>query len=414
MCPVKLSVCRVALQNNLHELWALLNFLVPSLFHSSEDFAEWFNLEGNDQRADIVQRLHRLLRPFLLRRLKSDVEKALLPKIESCLLFSNRVALADGRQVAVEELVSTDLLAGQDGRVVRITTLDKTKVSSFAYQIKAGGASYTVTPGHLVTVSWRMGMREPRICQAPGMRHEHVQIFYADRATVKMKSIKVRFLRPGQTQPERERAAGVIWSSQTIARQVAAQFADGVREPAYPLVSMDDFGLKGDEDLLQWARDLRNHLTTIDLGDLVDVPVEQLVKREGELWNRVSPTTGAVSHQIMARFSSVPAVARVGPPQGQSGNTGVDAFAKAAEYDEAGWEQRAGLVAPIASIEALPTGGSYPYVLLNVESTTPQDEEVDRRYVLANGIVTHSQSSFGGGGHARGHHSEARMWGGCV
>ena len=33
----------LSLQNNLEELWALLNFLLPSIFNSSEDFAQWFN-----------------------------------------------------------------------------------------------------------------------------------------------------------------------------------------------------------------------------------------------------------------------------------------------------------------------------------------------------------------------------------
>lgn len=31
------------LQNNLEELWALLNFLLPNIFNSSEDFSQWFN-----------------------------------------------------------------------------------------------------------------------------------------------------------------------------------------------------------------------------------------------------------------------------------------------------------------------------------------------------------------------------------
>jgi SWI/SNF-related matrix-associated actin-dependent regulator of chromatin subfamily A member 5 len=35
-------------QNNLHELWALLNFLLPDIFSSSEQFDEWFNLEIDD------------------------------------------------------------------------------------------------------------------------------------------------------------------------------------------------------------------------------------------------------------------------------------------------------------------------------------------------------------------------------
>jgi len=32
------------LQNNIHELWSLLNFLLPDIFSSSEDFDEWFDL----------------------------------------------------------------------------------------------------------------------------------------------------------------------------------------------------------------------------------------------------------------------------------------------------------------------------------------------------------------------------------
>ncbi|XP_013411637.1 SWI/SNF-related matrix-associated actin-dependent regulator of chromatin subfamily A member 5 [Lingula anatina] len=72
------------LQNNLHELWAMLNFLLPDVFNSSEDFDSWFcatELIGGKE--EMVTRLHSVLRPFLLRRLKSDVEKALLPKKET-------------------------------------------------------------------------------------------------------------------------------------------------------------------------------------------------------------------------------------------------------------------------------------------------------------------------------------------
>lgn len=69
------------LQNNLHELWALLNFLLPDVFGDSEAFDKWFTGQDRDQDA-VVQQLHRVLRPFLLRRVKSDVEKSLLPKKE--------------------------------------------------------------------------------------------------------------------------------------------------------------------------------------------------------------------------------------------------------------------------------------------------------------------------------------------
>lgn len=77
----RLLITGTPLQNNLHELWALLNFLLPDVFGDSEAFDQWFNNQDADQDT-VVQQLHRVLRPFLLRRVKADVEKSLLPKKE--------------------------------------------------------------------------------------------------------------------------------------------------------------------------------------------------------------------------------------------------------------------------------------------------------------------------------------------
>lgn len=77
----RLLITGTPLQNNLHELWALLNFLLPDVFGDSEAFDQWFSTQSEDQDT-VVQQLHRILRPFLLRRVKSDVEKSLLPKKE--------------------------------------------------------------------------------------------------------------------------------------------------------------------------------------------------------------------------------------------------------------------------------------------------------------------------------------------
>ncbi|KAJ6126784.1 ISWI chromatin-remodeling complex ATPase ISW2 [Penicillium sp. IBT 18751x] len=77
----RLLITGTPLQNNLHELWALLNFLLPDVFGDSEAFDQWFSSQDSDQDT-VVQQLHRVLRPFLLRRVKSDVEKSLLPKQE--------------------------------------------------------------------------------------------------------------------------------------------------------------------------------------------------------------------------------------------------------------------------------------------------------------------------------------------
>ena len=78
----RLLITGTPLQNNLHELWALLNFLLPDVFNSAEDFDSWFNTSTCLESDQLIQRLHAILKPFLLRRLKNEVEKRLKPKKE--------------------------------------------------------------------------------------------------------------------------------------------------------------------------------------------------------------------------------------------------------------------------------------------------------------------------------------------
>lgn len=78
----RLLITGTPLQNNLMELWSLLNFLLPDVFSQSEDFESWFKGKGDEAQDQVVQQLHKVLRPFLLRRVKADVEKSLLPKKE--------------------------------------------------------------------------------------------------------------------------------------------------------------------------------------------------------------------------------------------------------------------------------------------------------------------------------------------
>jgi SWI/SNF-related matrix-associated actin-dependent regulator of chromatin subfamily A protein 2/4 len=88
----RLLLSGTPLQNSLTELWSLLNFLLPTIFNSAENFEQWFNapfaaagekMEMNEEETLlIIHRLHQVLRPFLLRRLKSEVEAQLPEKIE--------------------------------------------------------------------------------------------------------------------------------------------------------------------------------------------------------------------------------------------------------------------------------------------------------------------------------------------
>ncbi len=56
----RLLITGTPLQNNLHELWALLNFLLPDVFNSAEDFQRWFNISDSSERESIVKRLHQV------------------------------------------------------------------------------------------------------------------------------------------------------------------------------------------------------------------------------------------------------------------------------------------------------------------------------------------------------------------
>jgi ATP-dependent helicase STH1/SNF2 len=90
------------LMNDLSELWSLLNFLLPTIFNSATTFEQWFsapfasfsgtatddqsqNLLSNEERVLIIHRLHELLRPFMLRRVKSEVLDQLPEKVEKVL-----------------------------------------------------------------------------------------------------------------------------------------------------------------------------------------------------------------------------------------------------------------------------------------------------------------------------------------
>ncbi|XP_016085395.1 chromodomain-helicase-DNA-binding protein 2 [Sinocyclocheilus grahami] len=77
----RLLITGTPLQNSLKELWSLLHFLMPDKFESWEDFED----EHGKGRDNGYQSLHKVLEPFLLRRVKKDVEKSLPAKVEQIL-----------------------------------------------------------------------------------------------------------------------------------------------------------------------------------------------------------------------------------------------------------------------------------------------------------------------------------------
>ncbi|EZG72217.1 DNA helicase [Gregarina niphandrodes] len=124
----RLLLTGTPLQNNLNELWSLLNFLMPHTFASGEDFERWFEEPFKEQFAEeevslteeeklvVINRLHLVLRPFLLRRVKADVLTDLPTKRE----YVIRIALSSWQKFLYYQLVNKCLkVRDQTGRITQ-------------------------------------------------------------------------------------------------------------------------------------------------------------------------------------------------------------------------------------------------------------------------------------------------------
>ena len=128
----RLLLTGTPLQNNLSELWALLNFLLPQVFNSSASFESWFNEPmaklsatgvvseeesalNEEEKLIIVKRLHTILEPFMLRRMKKDVESQLPQKSEMVL----KVELSGWQKLIYRQLKNEGLRSvDSEGRAV--------------------------------------------------------------------------------------------------------------------------------------------------------------------------------------------------------------------------------------------------------------------------------------------------------
>jgi len=82
------------LQNNLVELYAILNYLYPQYFTTSEKFESAFNITLNQIDPEMLLKANKLLKMFMIRRLKDEVEKLMPKKIETkvlCPLSSTQI-----------------------------------------------------------------------------------------------------------------------------------------------------------------------------------------------------------------------------------------------------------------------------------------------------------------------------------
>uniref|UniRef100_A0A087Y650 Chromatin-remodeling ATPase INO80 n=1 Tax=Poecilia formosa TaxID=48698 RepID=A0A087Y650_POEFO len=124
-CRNRLLLTGTPIQNTMAELWALLHFIMPTLFDSHEEFNEWFSkdIESHAENKSAIDenqlsRLHMILKPFMLRRIKKDVENELSDKIEIltyCQLTCRQRLLYQAlrNKISIEDLLQSSMGTSQ-------------------------------------------------------------------------------------------------------------------------------------------------------------------------------------------------------------------------------------------------------------------------------------------------------------
>ncbi|CAD6206448.1 unnamed protein product [Miscanthus lutarioriparius] len=140
----KLLLTGTPLQNNLAELWSLLNFILPDIFSSHQEFESWFDfsVKGSEEpeeteekrRVHVVSKLHAILRPFLLRRMKEDVEQ-MLPRKKEIIIYANMTEVQKRIQDHLVEK-SFDVYLNEESDIVLRKPGIKAKLNSLCIQLR--------------------------------------------------------------------------------------------------------------------------------------------------------------------------------------------------------------------------------------------------------------------------------------
>lgn len=150
----RLLITGTPLQNNLTELWSLLHFLMPSIFDKLESFESWFDFSALQERngyeqilskereKNLVASLHAILKPFLLRRVKADVETS-LPRKREYILYA---PLTTTQRELYQEILDGNSRAYLENKVVETLSATATPTSTRSRSLKRKAADPATTP----------------------------------------------------------------------------------------------------------------------------------------------------------------------------------------------------------------------------------------------------------------------------
>lgn len=156
----RLLITGTPLQNNLAELWSLLHFLMPEIFDKLESFESWFDFSAvkerngyqqilsENRKKTLVTSLHAILKPFLLRRVKADVENN-MPKKREYVLYA---PLTTEQRELYQEILNGNSRSYLEDKVVEVLSRNAsgmntpTSVRSVALERKRRGLPTSSDP----------------------------------------------------------------------------------------------------------------------------------------------------------------------------------------------------------------------------------------------------------------------------
>ena len=374
-------------------------------------------------------------------------------KTELCLLHGNMVAKADGSTAAVESLKAGELLQGQDGRVVRVSSNERGECDeAFCIRVEGRG-SYTVTPRHLVTVAVRDG-KQSRLVEIeahelferrgelwakpvvgrPGLLQHHVMARLCPIQTPKPGSAWQLTDASNQSDGSGQIQRLVQYDEPTDTFTYIATASSGSPICIVLQESTSGFHLTSAVERLEraWrllgtfgrgvtvaaiapnrsskagrgaaARELVERLGSDSSAVVVCAPglhtdKERTAETKGFRADVPSQHSGNFSLTLSGRRRTVFLASH--PSDCQTFDRLLDAFAAAHEvaFGERvavplDWAERLGFLAPLESVERMCRPGGFSFARMEVEALHTDGTEADHRFLLANDLLVHNCKNY--------------------